>query len=259
MKRLALCLVGLCVWSWSAQAESGLTSDEARLFGLLNQERARLGLPIFAPDQHLMIAARAHSEQMASYALLSHQLVGEADPGARLGAAGLRASESAENVAFAGTIEQAHDGLMRSPPHLANIKNAHYNRVGLGISRRNGRLWVTEDFAHVLPAYSDEQFRAALVATLNRARQRHGLEGLLVDPAPALHQIACAGRSDLQALRQTLPGATELAAFTEAEPDIVPAHLDRMAGDSGLRRISLGVCLRPGAFAGFSVVAAFYP
>lgn len=38
-----------------------------------------------------------------------------------------------ENLAFAYSVEQAHDGLMESPGHRANILAGMYSRVGIGI------------------------------------------------------------------------------------------------------------------------------
>jgi uncharacterized protein YkwD len=259
--RLAWILLG-CLWVSAAAAQSAPPSpDESQLFRLLNQERARRGLPQFELDAQATTAARAHSQRMAAQATLSHQLPGEKTPGTRLGESGLRATETAENVAFAGSIEQAHDGLMRSPPHLANIENPHYNRIGIGVSRRDGRLYVTEDFAHAVPVLSDDGFRAELVAALNRGRRAHNLAELLVTPTPSLHQAACAEPRDLRQLHQTVPDAAELVVFTAAEPNRAPSNLDRAADNPSLHRVGLGVCFRPGpstGYASFWVVAAFY-
>src|SRR4051812_685538 len=152
---LLACLLPLAV----ARAGTVASADEVRLLALLNKARAELGAPPFTLDARLIQAARVHSTKMAQQGQISHQFSGESDPSARMGQTGIRFNASAENVAVAGNVEQAHDGLMHSPGHFANIKNPAYNRIGLGIVRRGNRFYVTEDFAHGLVEYTDEQFR----------------------------------------------------------------------------------------------------
>ena len=53
-----------------------------------------------------------------------------------------------ENVAYAGSIDQAFQALLNSAPHYANIVDGSFNRVGVGIFvGSDGRVWVTMDFA----------------------------------------------------------------------------------------------------------------
>ena len=53
-----------------------------------------------------------------------------------------------ENVAYAGSIDQAFQALLNSAPHYANIVDGSFNRVGVGIVvGSDGRVWVTMDFA----------------------------------------------------------------------------------------------------------------
>jgi uncharacterized protein YkwD len=51
-----------------------------------------------------------------------------------------------ENVGMAGTTRQMHRLFMKSPPHRANILNGAFKRIGVGVVRASGRVWVTLDF-----------------------------------------------------------------------------------------------------------------
>jgi uncharacterized protein YkwD len=52
-----------------------------------------------------------------------------------------------ENLAMAQSLNIAHDGLMKSPGHRANILRLHFGRVGIGVldGGRDG-LMVTQNF-----------------------------------------------------------------------------------------------------------------
>jgi hypothetical protein len=256
---LALCLLSSAYGL--AQAGTVASADEVRLLALLNKARAELGASPFTLDARLIQAARIHSTKMAQQGQISHQFPGEGDPSARMSKVGMRFTASAENVAVAGTVEQAHDGLMKSPGHFANIKNPAYNRIGLGIVHRGNRLYVTEDFAHGVIEYTDEQFRGAVAASINELRRTGGRSDMLVTPEPWLHQAACAKSKDFLKLHQALPDAAELVVFTASEPEKLPDNIDKAARNAALHRMSLGVCLRPDQRTGpgsFWVIAALY-
>src|SRR5579872_3915312 len=145
--------VGFAAASGGAQA--GQSADVREMFDLLNQERDKAGLPRFEWDYHLAQSARAHAGMLAERQELSHQFDGEPPLLVRIGSTGARFDVSAENVAMAPTVERAHQGLMDSPPHHANIMNPRYNAVGLAIVARGGELYVAQNFAHIVPSYSE--------------------------------------------------------------------------------------------------------
>jgi uncharacterized protein YkwD len=55
-------------------------------------------------------------------------------------------SAAGENLALAPTTEFAHDGLMNSPGHRANILNGQFRRVGIGVMDGGiyGKMFVQE-------------------------------------------------------------------------------------------------------------------
>lgn len=241
---------------------SGLSTQQLTLFNLLNGERAKAGLPKLGWDEHLAQSAGAHAQLMAQQRELSHQFPDEPKLGDRIGATGLRFNAAAENVAYAPTIEEAHSGLMHSPPHRANILDPKYNAVGFGIVQADGELYVTQNFAHVLPVYTEEQFRDEVIAAFNQLRKGARLTPIEAAPDTQLHTAACAGKSDANALIRQLPGVTNLVLFTASVPEKLSPDMKAAAADRAVRRMGIGVCFKPGAahgYGSFWVVAAFYP
>ena len=246
----------------AAWGQVGLSPDELKLFHLLNQEREKSGLPKLQWDYLLAEAARAHAQLEAEHRELAHQFPGEPPLGDRIGATGLRFNSASENVVSGPTTEQLHQGLMGSPPHRANILSDKYNAVGLAIIPASGELYVAQNFAHVLPAYSEEQFRNGVVAAFNKLRQAKGIGATSARPDTRLHDAACSENANATELLKGLPGATDLVVFTASVPEKLPAGVQKAAGDATLRRMNIGVCFRPGSehgYGSFWVVAAFYP
>jgi uncharacterized protein YkwD len=242
--------------------QRGQSLDELKLFNLINQEREKAGLLKFQWNADLAKSARAHAQLLAERQHLSHQFTGEPVLSDRVGATGLRFDAAAENVASGAEVEDTHVALMNSPGHRANILNAKFNAAGLAVVPHGARVYVAQNFAHVLPVYSETQFRREVVAAVNKLRQGKGIGAILVRADTALRDAACAENPNLRRLIRTLPGATDLAVFTSSVPDRLPENLDKAVSDATLRRMNIGVCFRPGpehGYASFSVVAAFYP
>ena len=106
-------------------------SPEKQLLELVNQERAAAQLQPLQWDAGLAHAAQTHALAMAAAHELSHQLRNEASLPTRLtSASSLRMDAEGENVAMDVTVESAHQHLMHSPPHRANILDGHFNYAG---------------------------------------------------------------------------------------------------------------------------------
>jgi uncharacterized protein YkwD len=235
---------------------------EEQLFNLLNQERERAGLQRLQWNQDLADAARAHSDLLARHKKLSHQFRGEPELQQRAGKAGVRFDAVAENVAYAPTVRDLHDGLMHSRPHRANILNPEYNAVGIAIVERDGELYATQDFARVMAHLSEEQFREAVVAAFQKARAAQNKRPIVVRSDPRLHAAACSKSLNAKQILRGLPGATDLAIYTSSDPSQLPPNMRAAAADGTLHRMNIGVCFQQDSASGFSkywVVAAFYP
>jgi uncharacterized protein YkwD len=69
------------------------------------------------------------------------------DPFERMREAKIRFETAGENLALAPTVQVAHRGLMNSPGHRANILNAQFGRVGIGIMDGGIRgLMISQEF-----------------------------------------------------------------------------------------------------------------
>lgn len=120
---------------------------EARMLELVNTERRAAGLQPVRADPVLVELARAHSRDMLARGYFAHVSPEGQDLGDRLRRARIGYLAAGENLALAPTLISAHDGLMHSPGHRANILRPQFGRVGIGVldSGRHG-LMVTQDF-----------------------------------------------------------------------------------------------------------------
>ena len=84
-------------------------------------------------DPALTAVARQHSKDMFARGYFSHITPGGKDPFDRMREAGITFIAAGENLALAQTLTIAHNGLMNSPGHRANILSPQYGRVGIGI------------------------------------------------------------------------------------------------------------------------------
>ena len=120
---------------------------EANMLVLLNEERRTRGLSPLQADPEVAEVARAHSRDMFARGYFSHITPEGERPFERMRKAGLRFLNAGENLALARTLPMAHQGLMDSPGHRANILRPGFGRVGIGIvdGGRYG-LMVTQNF-----------------------------------------------------------------------------------------------------------------
>jgi len=120
---------------------------EARLLELVNEERVSRGLQPLAADTALRRVARMHSADMFERGYFSHFTPEGADPFDRIRSGRIRFVTAGENLALAPTVRIAHDGLMNSPGHRANILRPQFGRVGIGIMDGGVHgLMVTQNF-----------------------------------------------------------------------------------------------------------------
>jgi uncharacterized protein YkwD/uncharacterized membrane protein required for colicin V production len=123
--------------------------SEARMLELLNQERIRAGLPALVRDPAIDEVARAHSIDMLERGYFAHEAPDGRTPFDRMRDGNVQFTTAGENLALAPTVALAHQGLMDSPGHRANILQPAFRRVGIGAARADGRgRMFTQDFAN---------------------------------------------------------------------------------------------------------------
>jgi uncharacterized protein YkwD len=106
---------------------------EAKMLEMVNAERKKEGLPLLVADHAMRPVAIAHSRDMMARGYFSHDTPEKLDPFDRMKKAGIKYRIAGENLAIARTLSIAHEGLMNSPGHRANILKSSYGRVGIGI------------------------------------------------------------------------------------------------------------------------------
>lgn len=110
------------------------TQSEAIMLDLVNRERASRGLGALSVDVGLQGVARDYAREMFVHGFFSHSsAVDGSDAGQRVSRAGISYTLLGENLAYAPDVYVAHQGLMNSPGHRANILTADFGRAGLGV------------------------------------------------------------------------------------------------------------------------------
>lgn len=113
--------------------QAGMTSQEAQMFSLVNQERAKAGLRSFTADAQLVELARKKSKDMIDHNYFGHTSPTYGSPFDMMRKAGVSYFYAGENLAANSTVAGAHNALMASTGHRANILNPNFNHVGIGI------------------------------------------------------------------------------------------------------------------------------
>lgn len=265
--KLCLALLPLVLLPLAAFAQQDTSAMEQELIRLVNQERAKAGVPALRVDDQLTAAARAHSERMAQHKTLAHTVDGEPELSQRITATGLRFNAVAENVSLVEPSDatppaaEAHAGLMSSPPHRANILNPDYNSVGIGVVRQGNTYYTTEDFAKAYAAMTPADAERTIAGQVNDLRRRRSMLPLRVVPLDRLNSLACGDNTSVQSLLQHFTSARSAAVFTTWTPGELPRQMAEYAGEQGLEAISLHACTLPparGGSGGFKIAAVFF-
>ncbi len=238
---------------------------EARMFQLVNQDRASANLPPLAPDPRLADVARAHSREMRVTGVVGHVSTITGSAADRLRVAGVRTGLVLENIARAYGVGEAEAGLMNSPGHRANLLAAGATHLGIGIELGeavSGRreLFVTQVFIRVPPQVELAGALAEVRTRLRGARpfsDDAGLDRIATTYATALaagtpHAEASkrAGRDLDQVARRFVRVASMVTAVT----DMAAFDPETMFGDGMIfSHVGVGVAqgdhpeLGPGA------------
>lgn len=253
--RLKFCLLAAYSWvavlacaSMAVAQDAVDVSGEQQLFTLINQERGKAGLEPYTLDQRLTRAARKHAQLMIDRDSLMHQLLGEDPLVLRLSAEGVRCDHDGENIALNGDVASAHVALMDSPGHRANILAKHFNAVGIGVVHTGDLVYVTEDFAHVMPDYSEFEADAAAQQAISDFARGLGLPIPVRHTRTQLARMACemAQQDKLDSSRtREVPEVTAAVAWTATDLRKLPPGLQKILSVQLTSGYSLGVCFSP--------------
>lgn len=120
---------------------------ELKMINLVNEERVKVGVPPLTSDPSLRDVARDHSADMFLQGYFAHFSPEGLNVADRADKLDISYQVIGENLAYAPSVELAHNGLMNSPGHKANILSSDYHSVGIGIADgdENG-IMITQVF-----------------------------------------------------------------------------------------------------------------
>lgn len=120
--------------------------SEKAMLDAVNKERTTRGLESLVMDQKLQEVARAHAKDMFARGYFAHVNPDGKDPFDRMKEAYIKFTVAGENLALAPNVNLAHEGLMNSPGHRANILTREYGKVGIGCidGGKYGKMFVQE-------------------------------------------------------------------------------------------------------------------
>ncbi len=179
--------VGVPVKNSVTLAPSELESQDTKvleklLFNAINRERRDSGLDAFKRSKELAEVSRKYSSEMDETGVVAHISPISGSVLDRTRAARIALAEVSENLARAGTAREAHDGLMTSPAHRANILNPRYQQVGIGVvlSKEEGAapVIVTQIFARKHEPIDPSSVSDTVIQMINRRRSELGHQRL---------------------------------------------------------------------------------
>jgi len=233
--------------------EQQSSSDDAaarELLDLANQARSRAGVAPLQLNRDLSQAAGLHTAEMAARHRLSHQFSDEGSLFQRLAAgSNLRLDRAGENVAFAPTVEQAHEALMQSPHHRENLLNPAYSLAGISVVGNGKLLYITEDFGHGEALRSGKQADDDVVRAVTEARSQAGVTSLRRTSMTAAGKAACSMAQQKSLDAPQLPGR-HVVRYTSFSPDELPSAALRTVTANDVGEFSVGTCYGQGSHDG---------
>ena len=126
---------------------AAMSFDQRQALKLLNNDRKEKGLAPLHFNPHLAKLAENYAKDMIKRDFFSHVNPEGQSPFERMQEQKIVYNYAGENLAFNESVYAAQQAFMHSPEHKANILNANYTQVGLGIVEASrGRIFVVQEF-----------------------------------------------------------------------------------------------------------------
>jgi uncharacterized protein YkwD len=136
--RFLLTLV-IAVLAMGVAPANAVTTAEKAVHVMINEARAQAGVRLLPLSERLSRIAHRHSREMASRGALFHTSCLSCSIGGDW-------RRLAENVGFGANRDSVQAELMASAPHRQNILYPKFRRVGVGVVRQGGLVWMTQIF-----------------------------------------------------------------------------------------------------------------
>jgi uncharacterized protein YkwD len=134
---LTLPMILLLVVALEAAPARAVTTGEKAVHVMINEARAAAGVRLLPLSERLSRIAHRHSKRMATSGTLFHSCLTCAIGGFR---------RLAENVGYGPDRHTVQQQLLASAAHRDNLLNPKFRKVGVGVVRRGGLVWVTQIF-----------------------------------------------------------------------------------------------------------------
>ena len=202
--------------------------------------RVARGLPRLSRDAALDAIAEGHSRAMASARTFAHVLATDGAMTDRLRKAGYAYRSAGENIGLAADAVSAHEAVVASPAHLANLLDPRHRRLGLGEARGPSpdggeAVYLTEILA--APVVGSRDPSGEVLRLLEAERGRLRLPSLEDD-----HTLDAIALSEVRAisLGAGLPARRGLAAQRAIDTDLSlrSAAADLVVGSAPVDAIS---------------------
>ncbi|PKM95208.1 MAG: serine protease [Firmicutes bacterium HGW-Firmicutes-1] len=112
---------------------TSLSAAEQQMVTLVNKAREENNLPALKVDTTLANVARTKAKDMIDNNYFSHNSPTYGSPFDMMKSFSIKYIKAGENIAGNQTVQAAHDALMKSPGHRANILSSDYTHIGIGI------------------------------------------------------------------------------------------------------------------------------
>jgi uncharacterized protein YkwD len=124
-------------------------SAESQILQLMNAKRAEAGLQPLTLDNTLVQVARYKSNHMIQYNYFDHTTPEGTKWTNWLQAIGYKYTTTGENIAY-NTYDavELFNQWWNSPGHRANMMNASYTKVGIGVVKGNNKYMGTQTFSN---------------------------------------------------------------------------------------------------------------
>ncbi len=136
---IVVAVVALTMLSLGSPSASADYSAEADVIARVNALRISNGALPLAEDPGLSAVARDWAISVANMGAPTH------NPGLQA-AAPQGYTIIGENVGGGPDIATIEDMLAGHGPHFANLVNQAFTRIGIGVARVGGMLWIVQDF-----------------------------------------------------------------------------------------------------------------
>lgn len=116
------------------QTDAKIDEDaEKTMLDLINRERVKAGMKTLGISVSIRKLARDYARDMFAGGFFSHYNRNNESPFDRMNRYQISFSTAGENLALAPNVNLAHQGLMNSAGHRANILSPDFGKVGIGV------------------------------------------------------------------------------------------------------------------------------